>query len=93
MGPKKNNADIEKGDTVQAVVIADSFDSKFGPLTTTRPRVSPKNIYLSIISKNNLKFFRFTVWPGDKHLLIFAKHTRALIMWSLVLVSKLVTTT
>jgi len=34
----KNSQDIQKGETVQAVIIADSFDSKFGPLTTTRPR-------------------------------------------------------
>lgn len=40
MSPAKNiNQDIQKGETVQAVVIADSFDSKFGPLTTTKPRV------------------------------------------------------
>ena len=36
----QNNQDIQKGETVQAVIIADSFDSKFGPLTTTKPRVS-----------------------------------------------------
>lgn len=34
----QNNKDIQKGETVQAVIIADSFDSKFGPLTTTKPR-------------------------------------------------------
>ena len=36
----KNNEDIQKGEIIQAVIIADSFDSKFGPLTTTKPRVS-----------------------------------------------------
>ena len=39
MAPNKKNADIQKGEIIQAVVIAESFDSKFGPLTTTRPRV------------------------------------------------------
>jgi len=34
----KNNEDIQKGEIIQAVIIADSFDSKFGPLTTTKPR-------------------------------------------------------
>ena len=38
MAPQKK-ADIQKGEVVQAVVMADSFDSKFGPLTTTKPRV------------------------------------------------------
>ena len=32
--------DIQKGEIIQAVVIADSFDSKFGPLTASKPRVS-----------------------------------------------------
>ena len=40
MATNKKHTDIQKGEVVQAVVIADSFDSKFGPLTTTRPRVS-----------------------------------------------------
>ena len=40
MAGNKKHTDIQKGEVVQAVVIADSFDSKFGPLTTTRPRVS-----------------------------------------------------
>ena len=40
MAANKKHTDIQKGEVVQAVVIADSFDSKFGPLTTTRPRVS-----------------------------------------------------
>ena len=42
MAANKKHTDIQKGEVVQAVVIADSFDSKFGPLTTTRPRVSNK---------------------------------------------------
>ena len=38
--PSGMNKDLEKGEIIQAVVIADSFDSQFGPLTTTKPRVS-----------------------------------------------------
>ena len=36
----KQLEDIQKGEIIQAVVIADSFDSKFGPLTASKPRVS-----------------------------------------------------
>ena len=42
MSPAKNKEDLQKDEVVQAVIIADSFDSKFGPLTTTKPRVSFK---------------------------------------------------
>ena len=48
MATNKKHTDIQKGEVVQAVVIADSFDSKFGPLTTTRPRVS-KTTFMSTI--------------------------------------------
>ena len=44
MATNKKHTDIQKGEVVQAVVIADSFDSKFGPLTTTRPRVSKQRL-------------------------------------------------
>ena len=44
MATNKKHTDIQKGEVVQAVVIADSFDSKFGPLTTTRPRVSKQHL-------------------------------------------------
>ena len=36
----KTTEDLQKGEIVQAVVIADSFDSRFGPLTSNKPRVS-----------------------------------------------------
>jgi hypothetical protein len=41
MAPKKDlDPDLKKGDVVQAVVIADPFNTKFGPLTTpTTPKV------------------------------------------------------
>ena len=41
MAPKKEmDPDLKKGDVIQAVVIADPFNTKFGPLTTpTMPKV------------------------------------------------------
>ena len=56
MATNKKHTDIQKGEVVQAVVIADSFDSKFGPLTTTRPRVSKQRLC-------QLFFFKFTGIP------------------------------
>ena len=42
MPPKKElDPDLKKGDVIQAVVIADPFNNKFGPLTTpSKPKVS-----------------------------------------------------
>ena len=49
--------DIQKGEIVQAVVIADSFDSKFGPLTANKPRVRFRD-FQSIINQGSfLKCF------------------------------------
>ena len=44
MAPKKEmDPDLKKGDVIQAVVIADPFNTKFGPLTTpTMPKVNVK---------------------------------------------------
>ena len=53
MAANKKHTDIQKGEVVQAVVIADSFDSKFGPLTTTRPRVSNKIVVFININVGN----------------------------------------
>jgi hypothetical protein len=41
MPPKKElDPDLKKGDVIQAVVIADPFNKKYGPLTTaTTPKV------------------------------------------------------
>ena len=39
MGPKKDNADLKSDDALVAVVMADSYVSKFGPLAVTKPRV------------------------------------------------------
>ena len=41
MGPPKKKVmdDLKNEVTIQAVVIADSFDSKFGPITQNKPRV------------------------------------------------------
>ena len=51
--------DIQKGEIVQAVVIADSFDSKFGPLTANKPRVRFRD-FQSIINQGSfLKCFFF----------------------------------
>ena len=55
MATNKKHTDIQKGEVVQAVVIADSFDSKFGPLITTRPRVS-NTLLCSITSISWLKY-------------------------------------
>lgn len=42
MPPKRElDLDLKKGDIVQAVIIADPFNKKFGPLTTpAQPKVS-----------------------------------------------------
>ena len=45
----KASEDLQKGEIVQAVVIADSFDSKFGPLTANKPRVSRRFIFLFVL--------------------------------------------
>ena len=47
--------DIQKGEIVQAVVIADSFNSKFGPLTANKPRVRFRDLSGHFLSF--LKFF------------------------------------
>ena len=41
MGPPKKKVmdDLKNEVTIQAVIIADSFDSKFGPITQNKPRV------------------------------------------------------
>ena len=42
MAPKKEmDPDLKKGDVIQAVVIADPFNTKFAPLTTpSKPKAS-----------------------------------------------------
>lgn len=63
--------DIQKGEIVQAVVIADSFDSKFGPLTANKPRVRFRD-FQSIINQGSfLKcllgcFSAYCLWGIDQ---------------------------
>ena len=63
--------DIQKGEIVQAVVIADSFDSKFGPLTANKPRVRFRD-FQSIINRGSfLKcllgcFSAYCLWGIDQ---------------------------
>ena len=62
MAANKKHTDIQKGEVVQAVVIADSFDSKFGPLTTTRPRVSNKLLFININVGNDIYLVIFLLY-------------------------------
>ena len=63
--------DIQKGEIVQAVVIADSFDSKFGPLTANKPRVRFRD-FQSIINQGSLLkcllgcFSAYCLWGIDQ---------------------------
>ena len=56
MAPKKEmDPDLKKGDVIQAVVIADPFNTKFGPLTTpTMPKVNV-NVTMQFKYERNCK--------------------------------------
>ena len=63
--------DIQKGEIVQAVVIADSFDSKFGPLTANKPRVRFRDFQSFINRGSFLKcllgcFSAYCLWGIDQ---------------------------
>ncbi len=60
MAPKKEmDPDLKKGDVIQAVVIADPFNTKFAPLTTpSRPKAS-SDFTIFGIHKNWIYFNTF----------------------------------
>ena len=56
MGPakKRQREDLKQEDVLQAVLIADSFNTRFAPITNTKPRVTILTYFSEL---TNLLFF------------------------------------